>query len=195
MISRWYQYAYTLYGNRIYLLATTSLISIVNRCKLDRRQHRGKSWRALHFRVSRLLSSRPLAIERSGRPRKMTIYRLHCHSIVGCEESPVTAVGAAGLPAGSFVSATGICVFGIRRRPIVLPRNDPIRLQISPAQLSIARQILSCLFLTLKKDKKHFFSLIYRLYEEEIFACESGENMRYITTTSSDDDNDNAMIK
>lgn len=41
--------------------------------------------------------------ERYGRPRK-TIYRLHCHSIVGCEESPVTAVAAAGLPAGSFVS-------------------------------------------------------------------------------------------
>lgn len=50
--------------------------------------------------------------ERYGRPRK-TIYRLHCHSIVGCEESPVTAVtavtavAAAGLPAGSFVSVTG----------------------------------------------------------------------------------------
>ncbi|KAL0124011.1 hypothetical protein PUN28_006077 [Cardiocondyla obscurior] len=44
----------------------------------------------------------------------MTIYRLHCHSIVGCEESPVTAVGGAGLPAGSFVSATEIYVFDIR---------------------------------------------------------------------------------
>lgn len=28
----------------------------------------------------------------------------------------MTAVGAAGLPAGSFVSATGICIFDIRPR-------------------------------------------------------------------------------
>lgn len=31
----------------------------------------------------------------------------------------MTAVGAAGLPGGSFVSATGICIFGIGREPSV----------------------------------------------------------------------------
>lgn len=38
--------------------------------------------------------------------RRTTIYRLHCHSIVGCEESPVGTGGGAGLPGGCFVSVT-----------------------------------------------------------------------------------------
>lgn len=66
----------------------------------------------------------------------------------------MTAVGAAGLPAGSFVSATGICVFGIRRRPIVLPHNfnNPIRLQI------LSRPISHC-FITFTSN---FNTLIFK---------------------------------
>lgn len=127
--SRWYQYAYTLYDKSN--LSTRDDVSNFYRKSLQigPTTAPGEELACASFpRLSDLLSSRPPAIERGGRSRKMTIYRLHCHSMVGCEESPVTAVGAAGLPGGSFVSATRICVFGIRYRS---PFNSPTRLHKS----------------------------------------------------------------
>jgi len=84
------------------------------------------------------------------------IYRLHCHSIVGCEESPVTAVGAAGLPAGSFVSATGICIFDIRPRRFSL-RNF--------------NNILACKYLF-----PNFNTLIFNIRKTEAFALNTSNS-------------------
>lgn len=89
------------------------------------------------------------------------IYRLHCHSIVGCEESPVTAVAGAGLPAGGFVSVTGSLCFQFSSLYSCVPFYISVILSIRIRILAIYR-IFPVEFMHPKDRNKNYLHVIQR---------------------------------
>lgn len=107
------------------------------------------------------------------------IYRLHCHSIVGCEESPVTAVAGAGLPAGGFVSVTASLIISILALVLARPSTLFFR-SFTDTFYHSAQQILTNIILDCdsrmrlkdrREDKESSLRVISAQHALYIYIC------------------------